>query len=138
MAIKKTKTPHSSGQVRSVSVPDEYIRFSLRFFDGSDEEICPLTFRDGYTRKLAERMKDISTMTVREFTTNKSKSLRAHTHDWPNTRRPNGYDCLNEQYKAYAGWQFELSVNEHGRVHGIIIDNTFYVIWLDHNHILYS
>jgi hypothetical protein len=33
--------------------------------------------------------------------------------------------------------QFCLSANEHGRVHGIIIDDTFYVIWLDHDHRLY-
>jgi hypothetical protein len=138
LPIKKTKSPQQSGQIRSVAVADECIRFSFRFFDGEDEHICPLTFRDGYTRKLVERMKDISTMSVREFTSNKNKSLRAHTHEWANTKRPNGFTGLNEQFKAYPGWQFELSANEHGRVHGIMIDSTFYVIWLDHDHVLYS
>jgi hypothetical protein len=38
---------------------------------------------------------------------------------------------------TYEGWQFCLTANEHGRVHGIIIDDTFYVIWLDHDHQLY-
>jgi hypothetical protein len=85
-----------------------------------------------------ERMKSISTMTIREFTSNKDRSLRAHTHDWPKTKKPNGFDGLNEQFRAYPGWQFQLTANDRGRVHGLIIDNTFYVIWLDQNHFLYS
>lgn len=34
-------------------------------------------------------------------------------------------------------WQFALSANEHGRVHGFLADNVFYVRWLDPDHNLY-
>lgn len=119
-------------------MPGEYIRFSFRFFDGSDEEICPRTFEDGYTRTLVERMRDISRMTIQEFTSTKNKALRAHTHDWEQTNRPNGFNSLNEQFRGLAGWQFQLTANAHGRVHGFIIDSTFYVVWLDRDHVLYS
>jgi hypothetical protein len=139
LAIKKTKLPvRGEHFVRTAAAPDENIRFSFRHFDGSDEEICPRNFPDGYTRTLIERMRDISQMTVREFTSNKSRALRAHTHDWSSTKRPDGFDCLNEQFRALPGWQFELTVNAHGRVHGFMIDNTFYVVWLDRDHVLYD
>ncbi len=118
-------------------VPDEYMRFSFRYFDGSDEEMCPRRFDEGYTRTLVERLRDISSMTIREFISTKGKALRAHTHDWSQTSRPNGFDHLNEQLRALPGWQFQLTANAHGRVHGFIIDNTFYVVWLDRDHALY-
>lgn len=136
--IKKTKVPQHGQHIARTPVVDEYVRFSFRFFDGADENVCPKTFKDGYTRTLVERMRDISTMTIQEFTSNKSKSLRAHAHDWNNTKKPDGFDGLNEQYKSIQGWQFELTQNEHGRVHGFIIHNTFYIIWLDRDHYLYS
>jgi hypothetical protein len=35
-------------------------------------------------------------------------------------------------------WQFSASTNEHGRVHGFIIGNTFFIRWFDPEHKLYS
>jgi hypothetical protein len=84
-----------------------------------------------------QRLRDLSTWTVQEFTGPRHKSIRNHPHDWAQTARPRGFEHLNEHLRAYQGWQFQLSSNEHGRVHGILIDNTFYVIWLDQDHKLY-
>ena len=61
----------------------------------------------------------------------KNKSIRAHSHDWDKTTRPKGFKHLNEQLRVYPGWQFQLSKNEHGRVHGFFISNIFHVIWLE-------
>ena len=44
---------------------------------------------------------------------------------------------LNEELRATTAWQFQLSANEHGRVHGFFIGNIFYIIWLDQDHKLY-
>lgn len=136
MPVKKSKTPKAGANVKQSGASDAYLRFSFRFFDSSDAELCPPSYRDGYTITLMERLRDLSTWKVSEFTTNKSKSIRAHTHDWARTSRPNGFD-LNEQYQDYPGWQFQLTRDEHGRVHGFMIDNTFYIVWLDHDHRLY-
>lgn len=84
-----------------------------------------------------ERLRDLSSWQVRRFTGAQDKSLRNHEHDWRKTARPGGFRHLNEHYRAYPGWQFCVSANEHGRVHGIIIDDTFFVIWLDQDHALY-
>lgn len=84
-----------------------------------------------------ERLRDLSSWKVRKFTGSQDKSVRNHTHDWAKTARPDGFSHLNERFRSYPGWQFCLSANERGRVHGIIIDDTFYVIWLDQDHSLY-
>ena len=99
--------------------------------------MCPPTFPAGYTQKLMQRMRDLSSWTVSRFVNVPDKALRNHRHDWSRTARPNGFEHLNEQFRAYPGWQFCLTANEHGRVHGILIDDTFHVIWLDAAHNLY-
>jgi hypothetical protein len=124
--------------IKKTPLPDSKLRFSFEFFDYSDDEICPPSFRDGYTQTLMQRLRDVSSWSVRDFCLRFDKALRNHQHDWAKTTRPDGFQTLNEHYRAIPGWQFCLSSNEHGRVHGIIIDDTFYVVWLDHDHALYD
>jgi len=106
-------------------------------FDSTDGEMCPAQFGAGYTQTLMARLKDLSTWKVSAFTGLPNKTIRNHTHDWAKTARPTGFAHLNEQFKAYPGWQFCLTANAHGRVHGILIDDTFHVVWLDQDHALY-
>ncbi|HEY8579644.1 MAG TPA: hypothetical protein VIL72_07150 [Beijerinckiaceae bacterium] len=134
--IKKLR-PEIGGAIRKPPLPDPELRFSFKLFDHTDEEMCPRTFSDGYTQALMRRLRDLSSWTVRQFTTRPDKSVRNHSHEWSKTDRPEGFGALNEHYQAYSGWQFCITANEHGRVHGIIIDDTFYVIWLDRDHRLY-
>ncbi len=84
-----------------------------------------------------QRLRDLSSWTVQTFTSRPDKAIRNHPHDWSRTSRPNGFGHLNEHFRVIPGWQFCVSANEHGRVHGLIIDDTFYVIWLDRDHRLY-
>lgn len=135
--IKKNK-PAPAGAIKKANLPNDLLRFSFKFFDGADEALCPRAFPNGYTRTLMERLRDLSGWTVNQFESRYNKAVRNHKHDWQKTKRPNGFSNLNEQFQAYPGWQFQLSANEHGRVHGLIIDNTFYVIWLDVDHNLYG
>ena len=135
--IKKTKTPNNVDGVKKATLPDDLLRFSLKFFDSSDVEMCPAAFPDGYTQTLMERLRDLSSWTVKRFQSEYHKAVRNHQHNWEKTARPDGFANLNEQFQAYPGWQFELTLKSHGRVHGLIIDNTFYTIWLDVEHRLY-
>jgi hypothetical protein len=135
--MKPKKIPfESNSQIRKEKVDSE-LRFSFKLFDTTDPEFNPADFRKNYIHTLMQRLKDLSMWTVKEFTGSRHQSIRNHPHDWSGTSRPRGFQHLNEQLRAYQGWQFQLSSNEHGRVHGIIIDNTFYVIWLDQDHKLY-
>lgn len=138
MAMKKNKAPSQSATgIKQGAAKDSTLRFSFKLFDPTDGDVCPQVFRNGYVQTLMDRMKSLSTWTVSEFVTPQGKAARNHTIDWDGTARPNGFAHLPEQYEAYPAFQFSLSANEHGRVHGLLIDDTFHVIWLDHDHKLY-
>ena len=136
MPVKKNR-PVSKSRIKKGPTPDPDLRFSFKFFYSSDAEMCPPTFQDEYTQTLMQRLRDLSTWKVSRFTGTTDKTVRNHKHDWDRTSRPRGFVNLNAHFQAYDGWQFCLTANEHGRVHGIMIDDTFYVIWLDQNHNLY-
>jgi hypothetical protein len=136
MAIHKSPA-QAGNQIKKGPVPDPLLKFSFKLFDNSDVEMCPAAFADGYTQTLMERLKDLSSWTVKRFTSDFHKTLRNHKLEWPETSRPHGFAHLNAVYRELDGWQFCLTANAHGRVHGVIIDDTFYVIWLDCNHRMY-
>lgn len=101
-------------------------------------KFCTTLCADGYLVKFLERCRDLSTFTVREFRENKSRALRAHLLTFKDTTEPDGFVTLNEQLRQNEAWQFELTSNEHGRIHGLLIDDTFFVVWIDPRHKLYS
>ena len=136
--IKKSKERKIGiGGVRKTAPPNPNLRFSFKLFDLADPHVCPENFAEGYVRALMERLKGLSTWTVNEFVGNSDKSVRNHVITWEKTSRPDGFD-LPEQYEAYRPFQFSISANERGRVHGLLIDDTFHLIWLDENHNLYA
>lgn len=137
--VKKQLLPESSGRVHADrKLADDLLRFSFRHFMAT-EKFCypPIDEKPNYLGTLMERLRDVSGMRVSEFRSAKHKAIRAHRHEWPDTSEPDGYAHLNEQLKQCEPWQFCLSANEYGRVHGILIDEVFYVVWLDHCHALY-
>ncbi|MDD1966378.1 hypothetical protein ACIPO9_04375 [Pseudomonas sp. NPDC090203] len=44
---------------------------------------------------------------------------------------------LNEQLRSSTPFQFAVSANLHGRIHGFFVDHVFFVVWLDPDHCLY-
>lgn len=137
--IKKNHPPVRSETGIKAVLPDEgTLKFSFKLFDSADDEVCPKSFKDGYTRTLMELLRDLSTWKVSEFTGPTNKTIRNHRIDWADTQRPDGFKNLNVQYQDYQPWQFSLSANEHGRVHGLLIGECFYLVWLDCNHVVYS
>lgn len=111
--------------------------FSFRLFS-NDEHMCPAEDHpQGYTQKLMERLKDLSGWTLGEFIQNRSKALRSHQIFWPDTARPEGFAQIPAQAREGEAWQFSITANEYGRVHGLLVGNVFHVVWLDFNHQLY-
>jgi hypothetical protein len=114
------------------------LTFSFRYFHQRD----PFLFTngpDGYFDVLVERLKSICMMDMSVFRTSDSKTLRSHSIDWEDTTEPGGFDHLNAQLREQVtGWQFSVTQNEHGRVHGFIVAEVFYVVWLDPLHRLYG
>lgn len=117
---------------------DGIIRLSFKCLDLlSNRKFGIHQCRDGYLQKLIERLKDLSSLTPTEFRTSRSSSLKIHEIDWVKTSEPDGFTSLNEQFRALKAWQFEITRNEHGRVHGFLLEDTFFVVWIDPDHRLY-
>lgn len=114
------------------------IRFSFKYLDlVSNQKFGIHQCAEGYLAKLLERLKDLSSLSEMEFRASRSSSLRAHQIDWERTSEPNGFLSLNEQLRALRAWQFEITSNAHGRVHGFLLEDTFFVVWVDPAHQLY-
>lgn len=138
---KKTDTRNraSTSDVKRIPVEiPQGISFSFRYFENDNQKFLfdDKDFR--YFESLLLRLRDLSKLTVPEIINNRSKSLRCHLIRWADTTEPNGFGIPNEEEIVGSAYQFQISSNEHGRVHGFFIENVFYIVWLDPNHNLYQ
>ncbi|MCT7952859.1 hypothetical protein NG798_23960 [Ancylothrix sp. C2] len=83
------------------------------------------------------RLKDVSSIKYDDFINSFSPALRTHEIKWSDTTEPAGFTCLNSTLREQPAFQFAISSNEYGRVHGFLLDRIFYVVWLDPHHRLY-
>jgi hypothetical protein len=77
--IKKLPGP-KNGIIKKIPPPDALLKFSIKYFDSSDVDMCPPKFKDTYTQALMGRLKELSHLTPHEFETCRHKSWRIHTH----------------------------------------------------------
>ncbi|MEW6351604.1 MAG: hypothetical protein AB1646_21345 [Thermodesulfobacteriota bacterium] len=134
--IKKPDKKPRGNIPQKTYLENRYLAFSFKHLDLQARGDFSLAHsKDGYAATLLERLRDVSSMTVDEFRGN--RSLRTHPIDWSKTSQPDGFAHLNEQLRDEPAWQFQLTSNEHGRVHGLFVGNIFYVVWLDPDHRLY-
>jgi len=139
---KKTKkinvrSQGSSSEIKRLGVEIPKVSFSFMYYQ-DDKENFSIRGRDvRYLEVLLRRLRDLSKLTVQEIVNNRSKSLRCHPIDWQDTTEPNGFGIPNEDQVVVTAYQFQISANEHGRVHGFFRDNVFYIVWLDPDHNLY-
>jgi hypothetical protein len=137
--VKKPPLNEAAKSVhKAKELPDDLVRLSFRHYTPT-EKFCLPTGEAvaAYAPVLFERLKQISGMRLSEFTAF-NKTLRNHSHDWASTTEADGYKHLTKQLQECTPFQFSLTANEHGRVHGILIDEVFYVVWLDPSHKLYA
>ena len=113
------------------------ISFSFRYIDAGNKKFCFTSQGADYFGKVLDRLKSLSHLTTSEFISDRSAALKSHPIDWRHTSEPEGFTHLNEQFQSYTPYQFAVSRNEHGRVHGFFIGNVFHVVWLDPHHRLY-
>ena len=116
--------------------PLQSISFSFKYFQDGHSKFSCNGREIAYWLTLLERLKAISALTAQELLVNRSSSLRCHPIKWEDTSE-NGFGLPNEEQLVDTPYQFSVSSNEHGRVHGFFIDEVFYIIWLDPNHQLY-
>jgi hypothetical protein len=118
---------------------DRELRFSFRYLDLRNPLFSVDTRDKRYYQRLLDRLKELSAFNVGEFTSNRSPALRVHRIRFGGgTLAQNGFGVPGRPEADEMGWQFSVSANEHGRVHGFLSGDTFYVRWLDPDHQLYS
>lgn len=137
--IRTGNLPHLN--IPRVKVPPEEasLVFSFKHLDlYTNKKFCISRCKSGYLDKFLCRLRDLSPISVKAFRANISKALRIHQIDWAKTTETSGFSCLNTQLRGHEAWQFEITANEHGRVHGLLIDGTFFVVWIDPCHLLFK
>jgi hypothetical protein len=129
-------TGSSQREIRSGKVKPKGISFSFKYFFPNHDKFRCHDREINYLLKLLDRLKALSDLTAIELIQNGSQALRCHSIDWENTTE-RSFGIPAEDQLVDRPYQFSLSSNEHGRVHGFFIDEVFYIVWLDPNHFLY-
>lgn len=132
------------GRVRAGEPPiSRTLTFSFKHLDLSHPkfkpEYCTLDFWNSFLCAL----KDLSDNTVEDFCDINHTEHR-HLIVFEDTCEPAGFGIDSTDNDLWMNpWQFALEPdsrtppNSLWRVHGVIISDTFYVIWLDPDHCLY-
>lgn len=135
--IKKTKLSQRSNlKIASKKLRSKGISFSFKYYQNSHHKFSCDNRNSTYWLTLVERLKALSSLSNQELLVNRSQTLRCHPIKWEDTSE-NGFGLPNEEQLVDTPYQFSLSSNEYGRVHGFLIDEVFYIVWLDPDHLLY-
>jgi hypothetical protein len=118
----------------------DQVRFSFIYFNREHDLFTCGKAPDGWFLVLFDNLKEISKLTKNEFLFDQKykNHYDTHQHDWEKQDETRYYplpDGMFEQIKDDC-WQFRLSTSN-GRVHGFMIENVFYIVWLDPHHNFY-
>jgi hypothetical protein len=116
--------------------PPQGISFSFKYYQDGHSKFSCSEKEVIYWLTLLDRLKALSSLSAQELLVNRSSSLRCHPIKWEDTSE-SSFGLPNEEQLVDTPYQFSLSSNEHGRVHGFFIGEIFYIVWLDPDHLLY-
>lgn len=135
--IKKTEVQKTGkSRIESIKLKPQGISFSFKYYQDGHSKFSCNGKTTIYWLTLVDRLKALSSLSNQELLVNRSSTLRCHPIKWEDTSE-NGFGLPNEEQLVDTPYQFSLSSNEYGRVHGFFIDEVFYVVWLDPDHLLY-
>lgn len=112
------------------------ISFSFKYWCENSSKFTPSNGGRRYCHVFLQRLKAIERMTMAEFLSNRSPALKAHVIDFNETTEA-GFPELPDDVKGHP-YQFSISGNKYGRVHGVIVGSCFLIIWCDPTHLLYD
>ncbi|MBI3661670.1 MAG: hypothetical protein HY234_01270 [Acidobacteria bacterium] len=123
---------------------DQPLRFSFKHLDFNNPKFQPSECCVDYFIRLMQQLSRFSGGTVGDFS-DQNNEERRHIIDFDQTSEPAGFQNIAaidaEQLGSNDGWQFAVRPDEAWRylwrVHGILVDDVFYVVWLDQEHRLY-
>ena len=126
---------------KSRRIPEPH---QIKHLDSENEKFHCENCDAKYLRNVLTTLRQYSTWRVEQFI-EQDHQVHRHVIDFPSTSEPNGFQGIpnsdSEQFGYYDGWEIGLFAEPTWslrRVHGALIDDTFFVIWLDPNHRLFS
>ena len=132
------------GRIRASPLPPSpTLRFSFKHLDFNTEKFCVRNCDREFWYNLHCRIYGYSRWTVDQFrdqNQNNQNMEHRHTIYFPETSELGGFVNVDQENLALEEpWQFSVNPVPEciGRVHGLLQDDTFYVIWLDPCHRLY-
>jgi hypothetical protein len=114
------------------------VQFSFKHLDTTHPKFLLEDCTCEYWAALVRRLVGYSQLTVEIFL-DQNNPDRRHIIDFSGTSEQGGFSNVDTEQLAYQeAWQFDLdSRNPDWRVCGLLLDDMFYIIWLDHSHRLY-
>lgn len=120
------------------------LRFSFKHLDSTNPKFRPSECSNEFLCRLLEVLRIFSGWTVGDFIDQNNRERR-HIIDFETSSEKEGFqhipDVDREQFGFLEGWQFgvfEPGEYNEWRVHGILVNDTFYIVWLDEKHLLYG
>ena len=143
MAINKASVTKTNNLINTAAIlssalqaQTELLNFSFKYLAEKGEKF-KYTIKDGdYFCQLKGRMKEVSKMTVNDFRSKYSPALKNHLIRFHETSE-SSFGIIGEEQLVTEPFQFSIDRTNYGRVHGFILKNTFYIVWLDPSHELY-
>lgn len=125
--------------------PSPTLKFSFKHLDKTNPRYSVQKCCVDFYRYMVQELMRHSHFTVEQFREQNNDDGR-HRHYFPDTSEPNGFTCLNdpEGLEQEEAWQIRLCPNIHRppgnawRIHGVLLADVFYVVWLDYDHALYE
>lgn len=115
---------------------EQNVIFSWKFFDRHHAYFNLGDIGVEWFVNCLDTMKDVSNMPLKDFQRHSHPPLRVHRHEWNRVSATYPLPPVLVQEIENDTYQFAIS-RANGRVHGFIIDNLFFVVWLDPHHNLY-
>ena len=137
------------GKATSLTIPPQAappenrpLRFSFKHID-TKHTAFPLSACSGdFLTNFVTALRRYSTFTVEQFADNNNEDHR-HTFEFTEELAASWLVDADEELRQELPWQFALCPEQktppHSgwRVHGIILEDVFYVVWLDPDHLVF-
>lgn len=115
------------------------LQFSFKHLDDKHSKFNIGNCSQEFLIALLLEVKNYSEYTVEQFEEENNKDHR-HKNFWSDTSERKGFTHLSVEIQNEYSWQFALRPQcytgreDDWRVHGMLVGNVFYIVWLDPRH----
>jgi hypothetical protein len=140
MPKKRRRIP----EPHQVPTRQKLLKFSFKHLDTTKEKFGCDKCTQEYFAKLLQTLQRYSTWRVEEFTEQDHNEHRHVISDFSTTSEPAGFSHISDDDLDQFGYCdiWEIGVNPElpyclWRAHGVLIEDTFFLVWFDPDHALY-